>query len=254
MRHIRMFVLAPLLAISLASPAEAAIRPLPVGPDVDYQLGGSRGVPARVGVVVRDRASRPLPGHYNICYVNGFQTQAGESSFWRKRMGLVLKRKGRPVVDSAWGEWLLNIRTPRKRARLARIVGAWTRGCAAKGFDAVEFDNLDSYTRSRGMLTRGKAIAYARLLVRAAHGAGLAAGQKNLSDFNGRTIGYDFAVAEECGRYRECGEYVAHYGRRVLAIEYRPADFRWTCAHYGAGLAVVRRDLALSPRGVRAWC
>ena len=45
-----------------------------------------------------------------------------------------------------------------------------------------------------------------------------------------------------------------HYGRRVLAIEYRRADFRWTCAHQGARLPVVLRDRALSPRGVRAWC
>ena len=83
---------------------------------------------------------------------------------------------------------------------------------------------------------------------------GLAVGQKNLADLDGRTIGYDFAVAEECGRYRECGDYVRHYGRRVLSIEYRRADFDWTCAHYGARLPVVLRDRALSPRGVRAWC
>jgi hypothetical protein len=253
MRRWCVAVLVALVALGVV-PAEAAIRPLPTGTDVDYQLGGSRGVPERVGVVVRDRASTPLPGHYNVCYVNGFQTQAAERSFWRTRMRLVLRRGGRPMVDAAWGEWLLDVRTPRKRARLARIVGAWTRGCAAKGFDAVEFDNLDSYTRSRRMIRRVQAVAYARLLVRAAHGAGLAAGQKNLSDFNGRLVGYDFAVAEECGRYRECGDYVAHYGGRVLAVEYRQADFAWTCAHYGARLAVVRRDLALSPRGVRAWC
>jgi hypothetical protein len=246
-------VLVPLLVL-LAAPADAAIEPLPVGPDVDYQLGGTRDVSSRVGIVVRDRVARPLAGHYNICYVNGFQTQANERGFWMKRMGLVLRRGGRPVADSAWGEWLLDIRTPRKRVRLARIAGAWTRGCAARGFDAVEFDNLDSYTRSRGMLRRNQAIAHARLLVRAAHGAGLAAGQKNLSDFNGRRIRFDFAVAEECGRYRECGDYVASYGRRVLSIEYRQTDFRWTCDRYGAALAVVLRDLALSPRGVRAWC
>jgi hypothetical protein len=247
-------VLAPVLALSVAAPVGAAIKPLPVTSDVDYQLGGTRGVPARVGIVVRDRTSIPLPGHYNVCYVNGFQTQANERRFWKKRMRLVLRRGGRPVVDSAWGEWLLNIRTPKKRVKLARIVGAWTRGCAARGFDAVEFDNLDSYTRSRGLLSRRQAIAYARLLVRAAHGAGLAAGQKNLSDFDGRRIGFDFAVAEECGRYRECGDYVRNYGRRVLSIEYRRADFGWTCARYGTRLPVVLRDLALSPRGVREWC
>ena len=42
--------------------------------------------------------------------------------------------------------------------------------------------------------------------------------------------------------------------RRVLAIEYRRADFRWTCARYGTRTAVVLRDRSLSPTGVRAWC
>lgn len=61
-------------------------------------------------------------------------------------------------------------------------------------------------------------------------------------------------MAEECGRYRECGSYVDHYGSRVLAVEYRPADFAWTCAHYGALLPVVLRDVDLSASGVRQWC
>lgn len=253
-RHIRMFGAAALLAIALASPSAAAVTRLPTGPDVDYQLGGVREVPSNVGIVVRDRAERPLAGVYDVCYVNGFQTQAGERAFWKRRMVLVLRRHGRPVVDSAWNEWLLDIRTAKRRARLAGIVGVWTRRCAARGFDAVEFDNLDSYTRSHALLTRRQARAYAHLLVRTAHRAGLAAGQKNLADFNGRSVGYDFAVAEECGRYRECGDYVASYGQRVLAIEYRRADFQWTCERYGARLAVVLRDLALSPSGVREWC
>jgi hypothetical protein len=252
-------VLLSLLLVLMAVPAVPAtagttITLPPTGTDWDYQLGGSRPVPASVGIVERDRRASPNAGTYDICYVNGFQTQADEFRFWRKHLRLVLRRHGRPVVDSAWGEWLLNLRTPRKRARLARIVGVWTRGCAARGFDAVEFDNLDSYTRSHGMLTRRQAIAYARLLVSAAHRAGLAAGQKNLAEFDGRAIGYDFAVAEECGRYRECSSYVAHFGRRVLSIEYRRVDFRWTCAHYGGQLPVVLRDLDLTARGVREWC
>ena len=66
-------------------------------------------------------------------------------------------------------------------------------------------------------------------------------------------VGFDFAVAEECGRYRECEEYAAVYGRRVVAVEYRAQDLAWTCAHH-AGLAVVLRDLDVSPDGVRRWC
>lgn len=241
------------LVLLLSAPA-VAVRPPPAGADVDYQLGGTRAAPERVRIVVRDRAARPAPGRYNICYVNGFQTQPGERALWRRHADLVLRDHGRPVLDEAWGEALLDVRTAAKRQRLAAVVGRWTRGCARAGYDAVEYDNLDSFTRSRGLLSRAQAIAYARLLVGAAHRAGLAAGQKNLAGFDGTTIGYDFAVAEECGRYDECGRYVRSFGDHVLAIEYRHADLRRTCAQYGERLSVVLRDRDLSPTGVRRWC
>lgn len=250
-------VLVPLLLLAAGAPAVSAappVVPLPVGTHVDYQLGGPRDVPRSVGIVVRDRTERPLAGRYDVCYVNGFQTQPDEQAFWERRPELVLHSGGRPVVDSAWGEWLLDLRTPSKRAALARIMGSWVRGCAADGYDAVEYDNLDSFTRSHRLLTASQTIAYARLLTRAAHDAGLAAAQKNLASWDGRGAGFDFAVAEECGRYAECSDYVAHYGRRVLAIEYRRADFAWTCAHHGRALPVELRDLDLTPGGVHRWC
>jgi hypothetical protein len=227
---------------------------LPTGTDVDYQLGGAADVPGHVGIVVRDRTAPPLEGRYDVCYVNGFQTQPDERRFWRRHWRLVLKHDGRPVTDQAWGEWLLDVRTPAKRRALSRIVGRWTRGCANDGYQAVEYDNLDSFTRSHHLVTRRQAVAYAALLVDRAHAAGLAAGQKNLAGFDGTTIGYDFAVAEECGRYRECGAYTKVYGDQVLAIEYRRRDFRWTCRHVGDELAVVLRDRELRPKGVHAWC
>lgn len=248
-------VLLALVALVLltAGPVAAVERP-PAGTDVDYQLGGSRGVPDHVGIVVRDRTEAPAPGRYNVCYVNGFQTQPDALGWWRRHADLVLRRDGRPVVDEAWGEWLLDTRTGPKRQRLAAIVGRWTRGCARDGYDAVEFDNLDAFTRSGGLITRRQAVAFARLLVREAHRAGLAAGQKNLAGFDGTRVGFDFAVAEECGRYQECGAYTDVYGAHVLAIEYRRADFDRTCERYGETLAVVLRDRDLSPGGRRAWC
>ena len=136
----------------------------------------------------------------------------------------------------------------------SRRVTGGVRGCAATGYQAVEYDNLDSYTRSGGLLTRRQATAYARLLVTRAHRAGLAAGQKNLAAWDGTRVGYDFAVAEECGRYDECGSYVAHYGDQVLMVEYRARDFDRTCAAYGATHAVVLRDRDLTPAGVHRWC
>jgi hypothetical protein len=241
--------------VALVASAALAVQPLPTGTDVDYQLGGAVTAPDHVGIVVRDREESPQAGRYNICYVNGFQTQPHEKSFWRKRPDLVLRdRDGRPVVDEAWGEWLLDLRTDAKRKRIARIVTRWTRGCARDGFAAVEYDNLDSFTRSQGLLKRRHAVKLSRLLTRGAHRHDLAAGQKNLAGFDGRRAGFDFAVAEECGRYDECGAYVDDFGDQVLMIEYRADDFEETCAAYGATHAVVLRDRDLSPEGVRAWC
>jgi hypothetical protein len=226
----------------------------PTGTDWDYQLGGSRPVPAHAGIVERDRHAHPAAGRYDICYVNGFQTQVDERHFWRRHWALVLKVGGRPVVDSVWGEWLLDLRTRAKRQALARIVGRWTDRCAADGFDAVEYDNLDSFSRSHGLLSRRDARAYAAVLVTRAHDAGIAAAQKNWAEWDGTTAGFDFAVAEQCAQYHECGSYVAHYGRHVLAVEYRDAPFARACRRWSGRIAVVRRDVDLTAHGTRRWC
>ena len=141
-----------------------------------------------------------------------------------------------------------------KRKALAQIVGRWTAGCADDGFDAVEFDNLDSFTRSHRLLKRRQAVRYSKLLVPGAHEHGLAAGQKNLAGWDGTAVGYDFAVSEECGRFDECDAYVEDYGDQVLMIEYRVQDYDETCEAYGDTHAVVLRDRDLSPEGVHRWC
>jgi hypothetical protein len=248
------WVAAVVLAATMSVAGPASAEPLPPG-DVDYQLGGAGGVPEGVTIVVRDRQADPLAGRYNVCYVNGFQTQPDEKRFWRRHhWRLVLKDDGRAIVDEVWGEWLLDIRTRAKRRALAEIVGGWTERCAADGFDAVEYDNLDSFSRSHRLITRRQAKAFARLLVRAAHDAELAVGQKNFAEWDGSTIGFDFAVAEECGRWRECGRYEASYGDQVLAIEYRRRDFERTCDQFGDEWPVVLRDLGLTPGGRHDWC
>jgi hypothetical protein len=241
------------LAVLTAVPTYA-VEQLPVGTGVDYQLGGSRPAPASVGIVVRDRTARPA-GRYDVCYVNGFQTQPDAKPFWQQRRHLLLQdADGALVEDEAWGEWLLDLRTAARRKELARIVGGWTRGCARDGYEAVEYDNLDSFTRSDGLMRRRHAVAYARLLTRVAHRAGLAVGQKNLAGFRGTTAGFDFAVAEECGRYDECGAYARVYGGRVLVVEYRRQDFVKTCREWGDRLSVVLRDRDLRPDGLRDYC
>ena len=60
--------------------------------------------------VSRDREGSPAPGLYNICYVNGFQAQPSEESFWLDdHPELVLRdAAGDPVIDADWDEMLLD--------------------------------------------------------------------------------------------------------------------------------------------------
>jgi len=220
----------------------------PANEQLDYQLGGAYSPPNGVQVLSRDRQGEPAAGLYNICYVNGFQAQPDEADWWlAQHPDLVLRDgNGDPVIDPDWDEMLLDIGTADKRAALATIVGDWIAQCGSDGFDAVEIDNLDSYSRSEGLLTPDNAVDFMALLSATAHAHGLAIAQKNSTELLGRRaeMGTDFAVAEECNRYAECGDYVAAYGNLVLVIEYRQQDFDQGCVDH-PDLSIVLRDLNL---------
>lgn len=221
--------------------------PPPAGAMVDYQLGGAYAPAAEVAVVGRDRAADPAPGIYSVCYVNGFQTQPGELDAWDA--DLLLHRDGDVVFDPDWpDEALLDTATPENRERIAAQVVPWIDGCADAGFDAVEFDNLDTYTRSDEALSLEDNLALAAVLVDAAHRAGLAAGQKNSAEDAAalhEKAGFDFAVAEECAAYEECRAYTAVYGDAVIDVEYSdelPRTFAEMCADEDSPASMVLRD------------
>lgn len=250
-----------------AAEGAATTGPQPPVPNArfDYQLGGGYPPPTGVRVVSRDWFSGSSPAHlYAICYVNAFQTQPDEAGVERPDersswpADLVLDELGE---DPGWpGEYLIDISSDAKRAQAADWVAPMVRACRRKGFEAVEFDNLDSWTRFDGTPSEGQvpfgrrdAVAYARLLVSLAHANGLAAAQKNTAGLSRRVsrvrIGFDFVVAEECGRWHECRAYREVFGRHVLAIEYRWRDFTRTCRLHGAAISVVLRDVQLSRPG-----
>jgi Glycoside-hydrolase family GH114 len=244
--------------------------PPPRNVPFDYQIGGDYPPPRGVRVLSRDWfAGRDARGgRYTICYVNAFQTQANERgvdrpderSNWPR--WLVLERLG---DDPHWGgEYLIDLSTARKRVAAARHVRPMVDACRAKGFEAVEFDNLDSWTRFDGTpladrvpFGRRAAIAYAELLTDYAHGRGLAVAQKNTLELGRfaalQRIGFDFAIVEECGEYRECRAYTRIYGNRVIDIEYRGRGFRRACAAVGRRVSVVLRDRAVSVRGLATY-
>jgi hypothetical protein len=248
---------------SAAAPSTPRIRQPPVAGVFDYQIGGSYRPAKSVAIVDRDRSAHPAPGRYNICYVNAFQTQPNEKKFWlSNHPHLLLRRHGHYLRDPDWpGEFVLDTATAANRAKIAAIVGRWIDGCAGKGFDAVEPDNLDSWTRrgARGLITRADNIALATLLVRRAHSDGLAIAQKNAVEIShtGRTkIGFDFAIAEECSVYHECGGYLAAYGRHVIEVEYTDnprSAYTRACRARGGEISIILRDRDVTPRGSRHY-
>lgn len=218
---------------------------LPPTGGFDYQLGGAYEPPPGTAIVARDSTALPAPGLYNICYINGFQSQPGQADAWA---GLILEDADGPVADPEWpDEFLLDTSTASNRAAIADKLGTFVHSCATKGFDAVEFDNLDSFTRSGGALTAADNLALAALYIADAHAAGLATAQKNSAELvtQGAAAGFDFAVTEECGQYRECDVYQAVYAI-VLDIEYGSAeDYASLCAAGALPPQSVRRDIDL---------
>jgi hypothetical protein len=237
---------------SSAESAGSVVLP-PVTGAADYQLGGAYTPASGVTVVTRDSTSTPAPGIYSICYVNGFQTQPGVS--WPSHL-VLHTASGAALIDPGWpDEQIIDISTATKRTDAAGRLAKTIDGCADKHFAAVEFDNLDSWTRSTGALTKADAIAFATLLVARAHRSGLAAGQKNTSEL-GRvgpdTIGFDFAVSEECDQFSECSAYTKVYGEHVINIEYgdelrRP--FAAVCAAKSTPALTILRDRNLVASG-----
>lgn len=234
----------------------AMVRLPPPNAGLDYQLGGAYEPPDGVMIVSRDRNEPPAPGLYNLCYVNGFQIQPDEEAFWLDdHAELVLRdASGDPVIDADWDEMLIDVGTPKKRAEVAAIVGGWIDDCAADGFDAIEIDNLDSFSRSMGLLDEADAVAAMRLFSDRAHARGLAISQKNSAELVGRRteMATDFVVAEECNRYDECDVYTEAYGEHVLVIEYRQVDFDAGCAAFPE-LSIVLRDRNLVMPGASAY-
>lgn len=243
---------------ALGSGSAGAILLPPANGRFDYQIGGAYPPASGVRIVDRDWHQAAAAGTYGICYVNAFQTQPEDRAWWQANHPDLLLRDaaGTLVVDSVWNEVLLDLRTAAQRASLAAIVGGWVNSCAARGYRGVEFDNLDSFTRSNRLLTYPQARAYAALIVGRAHTAGLAAAQKNTVERSTdlrRTAGFDFAIVEECQVYNECAAATDVYGAQVYELEYLDngglANYHQACAARGSTISVTLRDRQVVPQG-----
>jgi endo-alpha-1,4-polygalactosaminidase (GH114 family) len=219
----------------------------------DYQLSGPATFTPTPQVVERDNGDKPWAGAYNICYINGYQSQPGDTSL----KPYFLLSGGKPVEDPNWpGEYVLDTR--HYATQLTNAMAAIVKRCADSGFKAVEFDNLDSYDRSGGLLSVADNVGYAKSLIAVTHARGLAVAQKNSVELVGQ-MPFDFAVTEECVQYQECTGYTKYFSV-VYDVEYQgeisTSEFQAGCTKYGGGKAMSfeYRDVQLTPKGTRAWC
>ena len=151
-----------------------------------------------------------------VCYIS-----AGSWEDWRPDAGGFPRSVlGRP---NGWpGERWLNVR---RLAILAPLMKARLDMCAAKGFDAVELDNVDGYQNRTGFALSGAdQLRFNVFLANQAHRRGLSAALKNdLGQIPRLLPYYDFALNEQCHQYRECGRLdgFVEAGKAVFGVEYR---------------------------------
>lgn len=186
-------------------------------------------------------------GRKVVCYVN-----AGAWEEWRDDAALFP-----PAVIgnnyAGWpGERWLDIRqidllAPLLRARLDQ--------CAAKGFDAVDPDNLDGYANDSGFpLTADDQLKFNRFLADEAHLRRLSIALKNdFAQAEELAAHFDFAVAESCFHYGECSllEPFIRRGKAVFAIEY--AENGMTPERFCSSAAEMKISAILKNRRLDAW-
>ena len=186
-------------------------------------------------------------GRKVICYIS-----VGSWEDWRpdkdKFPSEVLGRD----YDGWPGEKWLDIRQIDK---LAPIMLSRLDLCQAKGFDALEPDNMDIYTNNTGFpLTYDDQLKYALWFADEAHKRGLAIGIKNAPDqVKDLVEHFDFAITEDAFYYRWAEDMLPFIeaGKPVFAAEYTDlqGDFTEYCElAKPMGLSVI-----LKQRQLNAW-
>ena len=205
-------------------------------------------VPARVfdvdgdGTTKAQVAALHRKGAKVVCYVS-----AGSYEDWRADAARFPAEVLGAALDGWPGERWLDVR---RWDVLGPIMKARFQACRAKGFDAVDPDNVDGYANANGLgLTGSDQLAYNRRIANLAHSLGLAVGLKNDLDQIPALVPYfDFAVNEQCAYYRECRLLTpfVQAGKPVLEIEYEVPPATFCAESRRLGLNAIFKRLSLS--------
>ena len=187
-------------------------------------------------------------GRRVICYFSAGTYE----SFRRDRDLIPPEVRGKPLDDFPDERWV----DIREIAKLRPMIESRLDTCRRKGFDGVDFDNVDGYANDTGFPLSGRdQIRFNRFLAAAAHRRGLAAGLKNdLGQIRQLVGAFDFHVDEQCFEFAECTRLLPFIrrGKAVFHIEYarRPAAFCPQARRYGFSSIYKRVDL----RAFRVAC
>lgn len=155
-------------------------------------------------------------GKKTICYIDvgSWENYRPDRARFPKS---VIGKKYDGYPDERW----LDIR----RYRLfAKPVKARIQMCADKGFDGLEPDNINGYENDTGFpLTGRDQLRFNRWIAKETHKRGMSVALKNDGPQAKKLVrDFDYAVAEQCFQYNECGQYrpFIRAGKAVFSVEY----------------------------------
>lgn len=227
------------LCLPLAAHAEggpARWQPARIG-SFDIQLNTPRSIAdlPLVDVLELDHDTDPAllaalhaRGTRTICYINAGAWESYRSDKTTFPAAVLGK-----VYDGYPDERWLDIR---RIDLLGPIMQARMDQCKAKGFSAVDPDNVNGYENDTGFaLTKADQLAYNRWLMQQAHARGLAIVLKNTPELAPtlEAEGYDMALTESCVADDFCEAFRSFTanGKPVISLEYtdEEMDARTAC-------------------------
>lgn len=181
-------------------------------------------------------------GRRVVCYIS-----AGAWENWRPDKRDFPKRILGKSLDGWPGERWIDIR---KLDVLRPLMDERLRRCERKGFDGVEFDNVNGYENRTGFpLRRRHQLAFNRMIAELAHDRTLATGLKNVPQLvDELEPSYDFVINESCFVYDECDPYARFIeaDKPVFVLEYQLAMDEFCDQAVAAGFFAQKKRLNLN--------
>jgi hypothetical protein len=182
---------------------------------VVYDIDGENATAADVAAI-------HAAGAKAVCYVDVGTIEKGRSDYNQFPTSVI----GPPVAGWPGENWLL-VTAANRSLILSLMQTRFINWCKAKGFDAIEPDNLDAWTNIT-QVSEADNVAYDLAIAGLGHGMSLSVGLKNMlpdaSQANVPTIvsTFDWALVEECFEYSECAAYsqFISIGKAVWDVEY----------------------------------